>query len=112
MVCGCAVRIEPSWEIDRRIQTENFTMNSTLTLFEHSLMLAVFLSAPLIVVASVLGLVVALTQGVFQIQDQTLPFAIKLAAVAVTLALLGGWIAAQVVQFALSVFAAIPAVGK
>jgi flagellar biosynthesis protein FliQ len=32
--------------------------------------------------------------------------------VAVTLALLGGWMAAQVVQFALNVFSAIPAVGK
>jgi type III secretion protein S len=87
-------------------------MGTTLTLFEHSLMLAVFVSAPLIIVASVLGLIVALTQGVFQIQDQTLPFAMKLTAVAVTLALLGGWMAAQVVQFALNVFSAIPAVGK
>jgi type III secretion protein S len=87
-------------------------MGTTLTLFEHSLMLAVFVSAPLIIVASVLGLIVALTQGVFQIQDQTLPFAMKLTAVAVTLALLGGWMAAQVIQFALNVFSAIPAVGK
>ena len=87
-------------------------MGTTLTLFEHSLMLAVFVSAPLIIVASLLGLIVALTQGVFQIQDQTLPFAMKLTAVAVTLALLGGWMAAQVVQFALNVFSAIPAVGK
>lgn len=87
-------------------------MSSTLTLFQHSLILSVLVSAPLIVVAAVLGLVVALTQGVFQIQDQTVPFAVKLTAVAVMLVLMGNWMAAQVVQLALSVFAAIPMVGK
>ncbi|SDT43659.1 EscS/YscS/HrcS family type III secretion system export apparatus protein [Pseudomonas fuscovaginae UPB0736] len=44
-----------------------------------------------IAVATVVGLVVGLIQTVTQLQEQTLPFALKLLAVAACLFLLSGW---------------------
>lgn len=46
-----------------------------------------------VTVAALVGLVVGLLQGMTQIQDQTLPFALRLIAVFVTLLAAGPWMA-------------------
>lgn len=84
----------------------------TITLFEKSIILVVILSAPPLIVAIVVGVIVSLVQTVFQMQDQTLPFAIKLVAVTITLALVGSWIGAEIANLTYAVFTAVPDVGK
>jgi len=69
-----------------------------LSLMKQALMTVLLLSAPALIVAIVVGFGVGLLQALTQIQDQTLPQAVKLVAVLVTLIvvgpLLGGQIAA------------------
>lgn len=64
--------------------------------------LVLLLSMPAILVASLVGICVGLFQAVTQIQDQTLPFAIKLAAVITTLIFTAQWCSAQLLQFGLN----------
>ncbi|KOC91369.1 type III secretion system export apparatus subunit SctS [Winslowiella iniecta] len=76
-----------------------------LTLFRQAMLLVVLLSAPPLVVAVLVGVVVSLIQAAMQLQDQTLPFSIKLVAVGVTLALTGRWVGVELMQLAQTAFA-------
>lgn len=67
-------------------------------LFKQGMLLVVVLSAPPLIVAVVVGVLTSLVQALMQIQDQTLPFGIKLVAVGVTLILTGRWIGVELVQ--------------
>ena len=53
-----------------------------------------------VLVATVVGLVVGLFQTVTQIQEQTLPFGIKLIAVVLCLYLMAGWSGEYLMNFA------------
>lgn len=76
-------------------------------IFENSyqaLLLILILSGPPIVLASVVGLFVAIFQAATQIQEQTLSFAIKLVVVMGTIMIGGGWLGGMIYQFALKIF--------
>lgn len=74
----------------------------------QALMLILILSGPPIVISTMLGLFVAVFQAATQIQEQTLSFMVKLLAVILTLFFLGGWLGAQILQFATNIFNNFP----
>ena len=73
----------------------------------QALWIAVRMSAPLLIVALVAGVAIGLFQALTQIQDQTLPHAVKLVAAGAVLLLVGGGLASQLVRFADDVFSRI-----
>ncbi|MFT0182963.1 MULTISPECIES: type III secretion system export apparatus subunit SctS [Pseudomonas] len=75
-----------------------------LTLFKQGMILVVILSAPPLIVAVVVGVLTSLLQALMQIQDQTLPFGIKLVAVGFTLLLTGRWIGVELLQLMTQAF--------
>lgn len=75
------------------------------------LRLVLFASLPAVLTAAVVGLGVGIAQAVTQLQDQSVPFAIKLVAVGAAVALSAAWVGAQFVRFAEQAFAAIGRVG-
>ena len=70
--------------------------------------LAIVLSAPVVLAALTVGLIVSVVQATTQIQEQTLSFAPKLVAVLVALAVSSPWIGTQLVRFFAALFEAIP----
>lgn len=74
----------------------------------QALLLILLLSAPPILISTVLGLIVAIFQAATQIQEQTLSFMVKLFAVILTLLFMGGWLAAQIMQFTNTIFINFP----
>ena len=74
----------------------------------QSLLLILILSGPPVVISTLIGLFVAVLQAATQIQEQTVSFTVKLIAVIVTLLLLGGWLSAQIMQFANNIFINFP----
>jgi type III secretion protein S len=74
----------------------------------QALLLILLLSAPPILISTALGLIVAIFQAATQIQEQTLSFMVKLFAVIIVLLLMGGWLAAQIMQFTLSILTNFP----
>lgn len=70
----------------------------------QSILITLIVSMPAIVVASIIGLVVSFIQAVTQLQEQTLAFGVKLLGVAITLILLGPWLALQLYTYALQIF--------
>lgn len=86
-------------------------MAETLNYFQQGLWMAVLLSAPPLIMAAGCGMVVSLLQAVTQIQDQTLPYVVKLVAVSVTLAAMGRWVGVELIQLSEIGFMLIPNVG-
>lgn len=70
----------------------------------QALLLILILSGPPILISTLFGLLVAIMQAATQIQEQTLSFTIKLIAVVLTIMLMGGFLAAQISQYANNIF--------
>ena len=66
------------------------------------------LSSPMLLVAMVVGLVISIFQATTSIQEQTLTFVPKIAAIMLVLAMLGGWMFGSLAQYTQSLFAMIP----
>ncbi|MCK4933974.1 MAG: type III secretion system export apparatus subunit SctS [Simkaniaceae bacterium] len=74
----------------------------------QALLLILILSGPPILISMTLGLMVAVFQAATQIQEQTLSFTVKLVAVILTLMFMGGFLSAQIIQFANTIFQNFP----
>ena len=87
-------------------------MDEIVYVSNRAMLLIVILSAIPVIVATVVGLLVGLIQTVTQLQEQTLPFGIKLLAVFGSLFMISGWLADKVMNYATeAIRMAIPAVG-
>jgi flagellar biosynthetic protein FliQ len=70
------------------------------------------LSAPVLLVAMVVGLVVSIFQATTSIQEQTLTFVPKIAAIMLVLALLGSWMFGSLAQYTRDLFDLIPQMAR
>ena len=85
--------------------------NAALTHLITQLMWIVLMtSLPIVLVASVVGLLVSLFQALTQLQDQTLQFMIKLLAVALTLMMSYHWIGGILLDYTRQVWLQISGV--
>ena len=87
-------------------------MPEVLSVFQQAMLLVVVLSAPPLAVAVIVGVVVSLVQALMQLQDQALPFAIKLVAVGAVLAMTGRWIGVELIQLTTLAYDLIPSAGR
>lgn len=71
---------------------------------KQALVLSLLLSLPVIVIASVVGLLFSVFQALTQVQDQTLSFAIKLVFIILALYLTSDWMATKIYRFALLLY--------
>lgn len=73
-------------------------------LAKQALIMSLVLSLPVVIVASVVGLLFSVFQALTQIQDQTLSFAIKLIFIIATLYLIIDWVGVKLYRFALILY--------
>jgi type III secretion HrpO family protein len=71
---------------------------------QEALLLSVAVSLPVVGIAALAGLVVAVFQAATQVQDFTLAHLPRLVVVAIALAILGPWMGSQIAAFAARVF--------
>ena len=72
---------------------------------------ALMIAAPLLLVGLLVGLIISIFQATTSIQEQTLTFVPKIAAILGALILFGPWIVVSMVQFTVRLFARIPGLG-
>lgn len=77
-------------------------------LITSALWTAAKISAPILVTAVAVGVFMGLLQSVTQIQEQTLGFVPKFAAVGVAIALSGSWMLQTMTDFTLELIGRIP----
>jgi flagellar biosynthesis protein FliQ len=73
-------------------------------LVSRTLILTLTVAAPMLVIGLAVGILVSLFQAVTQIQEQTLTFIPKIAAMVAATILLLPWIAQQLVEYAAMMF--------
>lgn len=81
---------------------------TVVDLGRQALWMTVLISAPLLIVALFVGLVIGVLQAATSINEATLSFIPKLAAMAIALAVLGGWQLTTLVDYTRSIFQRIP----
>lgn len=74
-----------------------------------ALMLVLILSAPPIIAASVVGVLVALVQAATQLQEQTLQYTLKFFAIVITIFLTASLLSTSLYRFSDRVFTGFPA---
>ena len=87
-------------------------MADTLNYFQQAMWMGILFSAPPLIAATIFGVAVSLIQAVTQIQDQTLPYVVKLAAISVTLTLMGRWIGVELIRLTELGFSMVPYVNR
>lgn len=78
--------------------------DSAMQLLTEMLIAAVKVSAPILLITLVVGLVISILQVVTQVQEMTLTFIPKLIAVGAICLLLGGWMLSTAVELAKRMF--------
>jgi flagellar biosynthetic protein FliQ len=81
---------------------------SVITLTTQALQILVLVSAPPLLTALVVGLLVSVFQAATQINEMTLSFIPKLLAMFVVLVIAGPWMLTLMVDFTQRIFGAIP----
>lgn len=75
-----------------------------IDIFTQTLVLIIKVSAPMLLVSLVVGLIVSILQTITSIQEQTLTFVPKLLAIFLTLMLAGNWILTTLKEFIIELF--------
>ena len=83
-----------------------------VTLLREAVTLVLLLSAPMLITALVVGLVVAILQAATSIQEQTLTFVPKIFAILLVLAFLSGWMFTRMGEYTIALFNLIPAMAN
>jgi len=84
------------------------TPETVLTIGQRALEITLLLSAPLLLTALVVGLLVGVIQAATQINEMTLSFIPKLIAMAVALVVAGPWMLKLMVSYTRELFESIP----
>ncbi len=83
-------------------------LDAALSLGRNALWMAVVASAPILIIGLIVGLAISLFQAVTQLQEQTLTFVPKIAAMIVAAAIFVPWIANQMVEYARRMLGEVP----
>ncbi len=75
------------------------TQDVILEIFTAAIVLALKLAAPTLIIAMVVGLIIAILQAATQVHEQTLTFAPKAVIVALGLLAMGPWMINSLVDF-------------
>ncbi|MDP1871774.1 MAG: flagellar biosynthesis protein FliQ [Gallionella sp.] len=84
------------------------TPESVMTLGQQAIELTLLLSAPLLLSALAIGLVVSIFQAATQINEQTLSFIPKLVGIFIVLVIAGPWMVTMMVDFIRRLYGNIP----
>jgi flagellar biosynthesis protein FliQ len=85
------------------------TPENVMDLAHRTLMVTSLISAPLLLIALITGLVIGMLQAATQINESTLSFIPKLLMLVLTLFIAGPWILRVLIDFTHDLYASIPA---
>jgi flagellar biosynthetic protein FliQ len=98
------------FETDGGIQGRMWFMDldHSVELVRHTLILALLVSAPMLLIGLGVGIFISLLQAVTQIQEQTLTFIPKIVAMVGSAILLMPWMSHRLLDYATSIFSNTP----
>lgn len=85
---------------------------SVISLGQQAITIAILICLPPLGLALIVGLSISIVQALTQIQDQTLTFVPKIAAVALSLFLFGSWMLYKLTDFTVSIIGNLDKFGR
>jgi len=82
--------------------------SQAIDLARQAAMLTLVIAAPVLVVGLIVALLVGVLQAATQVQEQTLSFVPKMAAMMLAALVVGPWMLSRVVEFAKEMFGKLP----
>lgn len=79
-----------------------------VTMFRSAILQLLLMSAPVLLMAMLVGLIVSIFQATTSIQEQTLTFVPKIAAILAALLFFGPWMMTTLREFTINLFTQIP----
>lgn len=70
-----------------------------ISIAKESILTALKVAAPVLIVSMLIGLIISILQAVTQIQEQTLTFVPKMIAIVIVFLILGPWMVKTLVKF-------------
>lgn len=86
--------------------------NMVLSIMKDGVVTALMVSAPILIVSIVVGLLISIFQATTQIQEQTLTFVPKLVGIAIVGLITGAWMLNTIVGFTERIFSIISNITK
>lgn len=74
----------------------------------EAMILMMLISLPPILIATTFGVIVSVLQALTQVQEQTLPFAVKLIVIMVTIAIMSNMFGSELLAFTVRLFSDFP----
>jgi flagellar biosynthetic protein FliQ len=84
------------------------SLDQSVDLVRNTLLLALLVAAPMLIIGMVVGIFVSLAQAVTQIQEQTLTFIPKIVAMVAAAIVLMPWMSHQLMMYATAMFTNSP----
>lgn len=78
--------------------------SSIIYIAQEALKIILYVSAPILVISMVVGLVISIFQATTQIQEQTLTFVPKILSVIAAIALFGSWMLRVLIEYTQGIF--------
>jgi flagellar biosynthesis protein FliQ len=82
----------------------SLSLQDATDLIRHTLVLALVVSAPMLLIGLAVGIIVSLLQAVTQIQEQTLTFIPKIVAMVAAAILLMPWMSQRLLEYSAAIF--------
>lgn len=80
------------------------TNAEALDILRGAILVAVKLSAPVLILSMVIGILISILQAATQIHEQTLTFVPKLVAIVIVFLLTGSWMLATLQEYTVEIF--------
>ena len=87
------------------------TEATVIEMGNNALMVTLMLGAPLLIVTLITGLLVSIFQATTQINELTLTFVPKIAAVVIVLVVAGPWMLSTMLSYTANIFISLPSLG-
>ncbi len=80
------------------------TVDTVIDIAREAIWLIIKLSAPMLIVSLIVGLVISIFQTVTSIQEQTMTFVPKILSIFITLLICGNWVLSELADFTKKLF--------
>lgn len=80
------------------------TVDTVIDIAREAIWLIIKLSAPMLIVSLIVGLVISIFQTVTSIQEQTMTFVPKILSIFITLLICGNWVLSELADFTTKLF--------
>ena len=78
--------------------------SSIIYIAQEALKIVIYVSAPILLISMIVGLIISIFQATTQIQEQTLTYVPKILSVIAAIALFGSWMLRVLIEYTQNIF--------